>query len=148
MTNSNLLRTSIVLLVALLAAHPSLAEEENTEGAAADDEKVCFQSNRVRNFDGLNDDFLFLEVSSSERYLLETRSICFGLRNARVIAFKDTSRRICSDDNFVEILVRDMGRTSSCRIAGIQPVDSKDQARAIVAERVAAKRAAREADKD
>ena len=92
--------------------------------------------------------FLFIEINSKEMYLLETRSICFGLRNARVIAFKDMSRRVCSDDNFVEVVVRDMGRTSSCRISGIQPVDSKDQARAIVDERVAAERAAKDAEQN
>ena len=141
MTDTNLLRTSIALLAALFAAQGSLADDENTEGTEAADEKVCFDSNRVRNFDGLDDDFLFIEVNSNDMYLLEMRSTCFGLRNARVIAFKDTSRRICSDDNFVEILVRDMGRTSSCRLSGIEPVDSKDQARSIVEARVAAKRA-------
>ena len=144
MTNTKLLRASIALSAMLLAPQASLAEDEKVEDAAAEDKATCFYSNRVRNFDGLNDDFLFIEVNSNERYLLKTRSICFGLRNARVIAFKDTSRRICSDNNFVEILVRDMGRTTSCRIDGIEPVESKDQARAIVEERVAAERA----DKD
>ena len=145
MTNTNLLRTLVALLATLLAAPAALAEDENPEGSAVDGEKICFDSARIRNFDGLNDDFLFVQINSNEMYLLKTRSICFGLRNARVIAFKDSPRRICSDDNFIEVLVRDMGRTSSCRIEGLEPVDSKDQARAIVDEHVAAKRAAKDA---
>ena len=141
MPTTNPLWTSIFAVITLLAAHTSLAEDADTEVAAADNDNVCFDSHRVRNFDGLNDDFLFIELNSKEMYLLETRSFCFGLRNARVIAFKDTPRRVCSDDNFVEVVVRDMGRTSSCRISGIEPVDSKDQARTIVEQRVAADRA-------
>ena len=146
MTSKHLLWTSIALTFTLLAAPVVLAEGENSEEVAANDENICFNSSRVRNFDGLNDEFLFVEVNSTEMYLLRTRSVCFGLRNAGVIAFEDTSKRTCSNDKFIEILVRDMGRTSTCRIAGFERVESKDQARAIVAERVAEKRAAQDAE--
>jgi hypothetical protein len=63
------------------------------------------------------------------------RNNCFGMRNARVIAFKDSLRRICSTDNFAEVLFRDGGRSMACRIATIEKVADKDTATALIAER-------------
>jgi hypothetical protein len=65
------------------------------------------------------------------------RNRCINLRNAMVIALKDTTSRICSD-GFGEIVYRDRmssRRMQSCRIGKIEVVDSKDDARAIVAAR-------------
>lgn len=47
----------------------------------------------------------------------------------------DSMRRVCSDDNFAEIVIRDMGRSMSCNIGDIERVESKEAAKAIVAER-------------
>ena len=137
-------------LVALLASPLILAVEEETESP----EPVCLDSSRVRNFDPLSDEHLFVEERTNEFYLITLDHSCFGLRNARVIAFKDNTRRICSDDNFVDIVVRDMGRATSCGIDNIEAVENKEVAEAMVAELEqaedeanAAEKAAKEAEK-
>ena len=64
---------------------------------------------------------------------------CFGLKSAQVFAFKDTMRRVCSNDSFTEIVVSDMGRPTTCRINTFERVENKDAAKALVAEREQAK---------
>jgi len=127
----------IVLLAAVVVAPFTFAEDE-----AAEDAKVCIDTARVSNFDPLSDKYLFLEERSKNFYLITMKNNCFGLRNARVIAFKDSLRRACSDDNFAEIVVRDMGRPMSCRIGNIERVEDKATAKALIAERDAPSNAA------
>lgn len=133
----------ILLLAALLASPLTFAEDED-----AGDAKVCIDTGRVRNFDGLTDDYLFIEESSDEFYLITLKHSCFGMRNARIIAFKDTMRRVCSDDNFADVVIRDMGRATSCSIDNIEKVADKAAAEALVAEREQAEDAAEAAENE
>ncbi len=102
---------------------------------SAEDEKICFNTDRVRNFEPLSDSHLFISVRSDENYLLSIRQGCFGLRNAQVIAFKDTISQVCSNSSFADIVIRDMGRPLSCRIENIEKVENKEEAEAIAAAR-------------
>jgi len=132
---------SITLLLSLpailLASVVANAEDDAaTESEAA--ENICFNSDRVQTFDGLSDNYLFIEINNKDQFLLTMRNRCFGLRNSQVIAFKNTMRRVCSNDNFTEILVSDMGRRTTCRVNGIERVESKEEAKTLVADREAA----------
>lgn len=129
----------LALITILVAPCAAVADDEaspdvDTE-ADTEVEKVCLDSIRVRNFDGLSDFYLYVEQSRDELYLITMRHRCIGLRNANVFVFKDGKRRICSDDNFAEIVIRDMGRAMSCNIGNIERVESKEAAKAIVEER-------------
>lgn len=137
-------RVLISLAVVLLASQTAFAEDETDPAVDAEPERACFNTDRVRNFDGLSDNFLYIEIKSTEMYLLSLRNPCFGLRSARVIAFKDTLRRICSDDSFVDIVIRDVSRPMSCRVENIERVESKAEAQAVAADREAAMEAEKE----
>ena len=127
-------KTAIGLML-LLCALPALAEDEPEEQQNASEDKVCIRSNLVRNFDGLTDEYLFVEERSKKYYLLTLRPRCTGLRHARGIALKDTTSRICSG-GFGEVIVRERGiGPRTCRIEKIESVENKDEARAIIAER-------------
>ena len=134
----------ISLAVVLLASHTALADDETDSTVEAEPERACFSTDRIRNFDGLSENFLYIEIKSTEMYLLSLRNRCFGLRSAKVIAFKDTLRRVCSDDRFVDIVIRDMSRPMVCRIENIERVESKAEAQALAADREAAKEAENE----
>ncbi|MGI9201655.1 MAG: DUF6491 family protein [Woeseiaceae bacterium] len=134
----------ISLTVILLTSHSAFAEDETDPAAVAEPERACFNVDRVRNFDGLTDNFLYIEIKSTEMYLLSMRNQCFGLRSAQVIAFKDTLSRICSDDSFVDVVIRDVSRPMSCRVENIERVESKAEAQAIAADREAARKAEKE----
>jgi len=128
----------VVCSVLLSVPLAVLAEDSSSAADTAESEKVCFDTTRVRNHDPLSDKFLFIEQSGGDSFLITMKSRCFGLRNTQVIAFKDTMRRICSGDNFAEVLFRDAGRPMTCRIGNIEKVADKETAKAIVAERIAA----------
>lgn len=136
--------TLVSLVVVLLGSHSVFAADETDSEAAAEPERSCFNTDRIRNFDGLSDNFLYIEVKSTEMYLLSLRNPCFGLRSAQVIAFKDTLSKVCSDDSFVDIVIRDVSRPMSCRIENIERVESKAEAQAVAADREAAKQAEKE----
>lgn len=130
---------SAALAAFLMTAQVGFAEED----AAVSNEEpevICFNADRIRNFDGLSDKFLYIEVKTTERYLMTMQHQCFGLKSAQIFAFKDTLRRICSNDNFTDIVVNDTGQTT-CRIDTFERVESKEVAKAIVAEREQAKAA-------
>ena len=117
----------------MLISH--IASGQN-EGAEAEDEskQICLSVRAIRSFDALTDEFVYVKEGSSKHYLFTMRNKCFGLRNSMGIAIKDATSRVCSD-GFGEILYRDrMGgrRLESCRIAEIERVENKDDARAIV----------------
>jgi len=118
------------LIVVMFSAF-SMADEANTEKT----EKICINSGLVRNFDALSDQHVFIEERGRQGYLLTMRNRCHGLRYSQVIAFKDTTSRICSS-GFGEIIYRDSGiGRMNCRIETIEPVENKDEARAIIDER-------------
>ncbi len=141
-----------IVLLASFAIAPfgtALAEEEMEEQGAeeAAAEKVCFNRTRVRGFDGLTDEHVFIEQSGKEYFLLTMRTRCSGLRHAHGIGIKDTMSRICSD-GFGEIIFRDMGRPQRCRIGAIERVENKDEAKALIAEREEQRKYKKEEDKD
>lgn len=146
MTGENHCYPYLAVLALLLTSYSGIAADEATAPGDAESnaENVCFDSGRVRNFDGLSDNFLFVEVNQKELYLLSMRNRCHGLRNAQLIAFNGTFRRACSDDNFVEVAVRDMGRSTVCRVENIERVESKDEAKAVAEDREAAMKAEKE----
>ena len=146
MTNHNYKNSLLALAAALIVSPGAFAEDaaEPAEETDAKAEPVCFNTDRVRNFDGLTDNFLYVEVNSKEKFLLSLRNRCFNLRSAQVIAFKNTVRRVCSNDSFVDIVVNDMGRPTSCRVTNIEPVESKEEAQALAADREAAMEAEKE----
>lgn len=113
-------------------AAPALADD-HTEDTG--EEKVCINSNLVRNFDGLDDQHVFVEERSKQYYLLTMRHRCSGLRHAQAIGLKDATNRICSG-RFGEVVFRERGiGPNTCRIETIERVENKDEARAIIAER-------------
>ena len=126
----------LIAVIALLSTQNAAAADDAITAVDPEEQaKVCIDTARIRNHDPLSDRHLFIEQSGKTYFLLTMRSNCFGMRNARVIAFKDTLRRICSTDNFAEVMFRDAGRSMSCRIANIEAVADKDSARALIAER-------------
>ena len=113
-------------------AAPALADDHIEDTG---EEKVCINSNLVRNFDGLDDQHVFVEERSKQYYLLTMRHRCSGLRNAQAIGLKDATSRICSG-GLGEVVFRERGiGPDSCRIDMIERVENKDEARAIVNER-------------
>jgi hypothetical protein len=132
--NSKILVFGVALLT--LTA-PCVADEETDKTRTK--EKVCVNSRGIRSFDGLSDQHVFIEERSKTYYLMTMTQRCFGLRNANGIAIKDTTSRVCSN-GFGDIKYRDPGMgIRSCRINTIESVESKDQAKALIAERKAAK---------
>jgi hypothetical protein len=117
-------------LITLVAGAPVSAQDED-EKPAEDGKKVCVNARIVDNFDALSDRYVYVEARGNDHYLFTMQGTCFGLRNAKGIALKDTTSRICSD-GFGEIVYRDMGSTRSCRIGKIEVVESKEDAAAIV----------------
>ena len=128
---------SLIGVAVTLSIGPALADEHATEEEA---EEVCINTNLVRNFDGLDDQHVFVEERSKDYYLLTMKRRCSGLRHANTIALNDTTSRICSG-GFGEIIFREAGiGRMTCRIDTIEPVENKDEARAIIDERKAYKK--------
>lgn len=120
----------LLSLVTLTTSVPVLAQDED-EKSADEGERVCVNSRIIDSFDALNDRYVYVKARGNDHYLFTMSGNCFGLRNAKGIAIKDATSRICSD-GFGEIVYRDMGSTRSCRIGKIEKVESKDDAKAIV----------------
>ena len=130
-------RSFSIVTLFLLAILPSAgyADEEQQETEAQADEAVCFNTRSVRNFDGLSDQHVYINVRSDENYLLTMFNRCIGLRNAQGIAIKDNISRVCSNRIGSEIIFRgSANRLERCRINSVVRVENKDEARAIVAE--------------
>jgi hypothetical protein len=133
----------IAIGFALLAVVPVVLGQDLAEDADNSAARVCFNSRAVNNFDAFTDQHVYVREGSSRHFLLTMRNRCPNLRNANGIALKDTTSRICSD-GFGEIVYRDrMSRMGlqTCRIGTIEVVESKDDAKAIVESRKAAKKA-------
>ena len=129
--------TSLLAVSTLILGAAAAADEHEEAPADESEEKVCIQSNLIRNFDGLSDDYLFVEQRQKEYFLLTMQFRCSGLRFAQGIALKDTTSRICSG-GFGEVIFRERGfGPKTCRIEKIERVENKDEARAIIKEREA-----------
>lgn len=133
-------RLTIFGLSLALMGSPSIADEQKDADAKETTSKVCVNTRTIRSFDGLSDEYLFVQEGSKSYYLMAMRNRCHGLRNANGIAIKNTSSRICSNE-FGEITFRDRGGMGlqTCRIGKIEVVDSKDEAKALIEKKKQAK---------
>ena len=135
---------SVLAMMTIVFSVSVQADEHAAEEAG---DKVCINSNLVRNFSGLTDQHVFVEERSKQYYLLTMRHRCTGLRHAQTIGFKDTTSRICSG-GFGDVVFRERGiGPNRCRIDMIERVENKDEARAIIAEREKWKKEQREKEK-
>lgn len=133
------LKIAILGMVLLYASNGVGASEELVETGAIES-KTCINTRLVRNFDAITDKHLFVEERSKKYYLITLQSRCFNLQSAHAIAFADSMSITCSK-GFGEIIYRDSlsGQLESSRIDTIEPVESKEDAKAIVAARAAVK---------
>ena len=124
----------VVALLTLLVNSNALAQDDGAnEGVKPED--VCVYTRRIDNFDGLDDEHLFVEERGNENYLFTMRNRCFGLGFANGVGIKGTASRVCGD-GFGEVLYRDAGgRIVSCGIDSIEVVESKEHAKDLVDER-------------
>ena len=121
-------------LVLAIAAQFAYAQDDDGSESEEQSERVCINTRTIRSFDALTDEFVYVRGPGDAHYLLTTKHRCHNLRDARSIAFKDISTRVCSD-GFSEIVYRDRfgsGRLESCLIEKIIRVDSKEAAEALV----------------
>lgn len=128
-------RAILVGLILAFIGQFAFAQEDEATGADDSNERVCVNVRAIRTFDALTDEYVYVRQGSNKHFLFTMRNRCHNLRNAQGIAIKDTTSRVCSD-GFGEIVYRDrMGgrRLESCRIGNIEIVESKDDAKAIVA---------------
>ena len=135
-----MLSRTFLLASLMLAFNYAVADEhEQAEDKGAEEapveERACFNRRQVRSFDGLSDRHVYIREGVNDYFLLTMRNRCTGLRNARGIGIKDTMSRICSN-TFAEIVFNDMGRVQRCRIGTVERVENKDEAEALVAERL------------
>lgn len=127
-------RYQVLAAITLLLTAPLLQAQEESDEGAAEEKKVCINTNMVRSFEAFDDLHVYVRQGSNQHFLLTMRSRCVGLEWAQGIAFKDTTSRICSD-GFGEIVFRDrtMGRgLQTCHIASIQRVESREAAKELV----------------
>lgn len=146
---------SATLLSVMAFFAVSVCAQEGTEGGEASDsadaaeevaldpnappsaEPGCFSIRRVRNFDGLHNQYLYVEESGGSHYLLTMFRSCTGLRNAQAIAIESHRDRVCSNDQ-ADVTFRGIGgRRESCLIRTVEEVEDKDAARALVESRTA-----------
>jgi hypothetical protein len=134
-------RAFLIGLLLVPAGHFAFAQDEAPEGEDSE-ERICLNVRAIRSFDALTDEYVFVQEGNSKYYLFTMRNRCHNLSDAMGIAIKDSMNRVCSN-GFGEIVYRDrMGggrRLESCRIDTIERVESKDDAKAIVAARTEAK---------
>jgi len=125
----------LLILIAPLGISSTFAEEEE---AAAEEEQavqeVCVNKRSINSFDAIDDEHVYIKAASNKHFLFTMQRKCFGLRSAQGIGIKDTMSRVCSN-GFGEIVYRDMGRMQSCRIATVESVASKDDAKGLVKDR-------------
>ena len=144
---------TLLPIMALFAV--SVSAQEGTEGGEATDpataaeevvldpnpppsaEPGCFSIRRVRNFDGLHNEYLYLEEAGGSHYLVTMFRSCLGLRNAQAIAIDSHQDRVCSNSQ-ADVTFRGVGgRRESCLIRTVEEVEDKDAARALVESRTA-----------
>lgn len=124
--------TTSMLIILPASAY---ADEEQKDTEADVEERACFDPRRVRGFDGLTNEYVYISVRRDENYLLTMRSRCFGLDDAYGIGFEDPIGRICSGRVGGKIVYRGVGnRLERCVIDTVVRVENKDEARAIIRE--------------
>ena len=94
----------------------------------------CFDIRQVHSWYAIDNRHVYLKETGKSQFLLTLFSNCRGLKFAEVIALSNQTGRVCSND-FGSIVYRDAGSPVNCRIDGIERVESKEQAQALVKER-------------
>lgn len=113
-----------------LAACATSAPHESAGGS------VCLQRNLLRSFDAFDDRHVYVSEGRDKHYLLSMRGACPELRNAMSVAVSDSTNRVCSH-GFAKLVYREglSGPLQTCYIDTVEPVASKEHARAFVEQR-------------
>ena len=141
---------SLVVLVAASVSAQEGAESEDAAEVAGEAEDIvldpnappsaeagCFSIRRVRNFSGLDNEYLYVEQTGGSHYLLTMFRSCLGLRNAQAIAIESHQDRVCSNSQ-ADVTFRGVGgRRESCGIRTVEEVEDRDAARTLVEMRTA-----------
>ena len=129
-----ILSSGLATLSLLFGCSFALAQDEGADVSdpAGD---VCVYTRRIDNFDGIDDEHLFVEERGNDYYLFTMRRRCSGLRFANGIGIKGTTSRVCGD-GLSDVVYRAAGnRIETCGIDDIETVESKEHAEALVEER-------------
>lgn len=130
-------RCCLLLLSLILTSLGGCATDTSSEDPYAMDPSVnCVRIRSVRNWNSIDDEHIWLEVSGSRQYLLTLWARCPGIRFAQVIALSNASSRICPND-FGSVLFDDGGTTMRCQIGNVELVGSRGEAESIVNDRKA-----------
>jgi hypothetical protein len=138
------MRTTMLILVGfVLVLTVGLAQDDRgnvkqveIDGGEPPAEKACFNVREVRNFDALDDRFVYVEGRGDERFLLTMLPGCIGLRGALGIAISNDFSRVCSLDT-ARITYRGLGSVETCTIHDVEAVEDKAAAEALVKARKA-----------
>ena len=126
---------SLLSLIALASVTGCASTEAGSDDPyALDPSANCVRIRQVRNFDAIDDEHLWLEVSGRRQFLVTLWARCPGIRFAQVIALNNAGGRICPND-FGTVLFDDAGQAMSCQIDNVELVGSRSEAEAIVADR-------------
>lgn len=135
-----MLRCACLLLLSLITIGGvtgcASTDESAADPYAIDPTVDCVRIRQVRNWDAIDDEHLWLEVSGRRQYLVTLWARCPGIRFAQLIALNNASGRICPND-FGSVLFDDSGQTMRCQIGNVELVGSRGEAESIVADRKA-----------
>ena len=133
-------RLTCLLLLSLIsgAGVPGCASngDSTADPYAIDPTVNCVRIRQVRNWNAIDDEHLWLEVSGRRQFLVTLWARCPGIRFAQVIALNNASGRICPND-FGSVLFDDAGQAMRCQIGNIELVGSRGEAESIVEDRKA-----------
>jgi hypothetical protein len=111
--------------------------EVDIDGAEPPAEESCFYVREVRNFDALDDRYIYVEGTGGDHFLLTMFGVCPGLEGAFGIAISNQLDRVCSIDN-AKVTYRGLGRLETCNIRKVEAVEDKAAAEALTAARLKA----------
>jgi hypothetical protein len=130
------------------AAHEP-REVDIDAGGEPPSEEACFNVREVRNFDALDDRYVYLEGARDDHYLLTMVGGCIGLEDSFQIAVSNELSRVCSID-FGKITYRGIsGQPETCSIREVEAVEDKAAAEQLVEARTRARgRGGRDRDEE
>ena len=105
-------------------------KEVEIGGGPPPSEEACFNVRTVRDFDGLDDQYIYVEARGDDHFLLTMDLGCIGLRNALGIAISNDVSRVCSN-SFATITYRQFGRLETCRVREVEAVEDKAAAQTL-----------------
>lgn len=127
------IRTSIVIVA--LAASLTGCTSSATVDTPTPAERVCLRAREINSFSALDDHHVVVKLKPRERYLLTLEQSCSGLTFSRMIAVADRSTWVCNDRTSWLTFDHAGYGTRRCRIMDIEPVESENEAKAIVESR-------------